>query len=394
MNFLSNSNSKPYFGDNESKFINDIFSYMDEIEPDKINIDSLKTFSDKINIDSLKTFSYKNTIKSTKEKLDKIIEKYKLGKILKIFEKEFIPSEISNVTQTDDSKMMKNFTSYKNSIKTKMNEIIKSGSAGTTGKGGKALAKLVIQNINSHGIILGSTISFVEIILIIILSRIIMFLLDGFQDGNLTESTRDFLNNSFQKLITFYYRLRFLILNETIVVENYREIIALPYSEITPVSDNTQNAVLIPGNREGELKQRLDNLLAQYNTSQDYRIYSNLSVEEQNNLIRTINQIENELADLLQPAEFIYLEEVPNTLVTNDNFDARNDIVAHPIQVTDETKKKNVFKFFLRFCLIGYNNNTTTGGRTKTRSNKRKTTNKNKKRKNRTKRNKRNSKFA
>jgi hypothetical protein len=382
MDFLSKSKSKTYFDKDESDFINKIFSYMDEIEPDKINIDSLKTFSDK------------NTIKNTKKKLDQIIEKYNLGKILKKFEKEFIPLEISNVTQTKINSKMKNPTK-KNSIKSKMKSI-KGGSAATTGKGGAALAKLLLQNIKSHGIILGSTITFIEFIFIIIFVRVFIFLSDGYRDGNLTDSIRDILNNSFQKLITFYYRLRFLILNETIVIENYREIIDLPYSEITHFPADTQNAVLIDENRESQLKQRLDSLLAQYNSSQDYRIYSNLSNSEQNHLITTINQIENELADLLQPTELVYMEEVPNTSVTNGNFGSRNDIVAVPVQATTvqaTNETKNLFKFFLRFCLIHYNNNnnTTTGGRTKTQSNKRKTNNKNKKIKNRTNRNKHNS---
>jgi hypothetical protein len=355
---------------------------MDEIEPDKINIDSLKTFSDK------------NTIKNTKEKLDQIIEKYNLGKIIKKFEKEFVPLKISNVTQTKINSKITTKSPNKNyTVKSKMN-LVKGGSAATSGKGGAALAKLLLQNINSHGIILGSTITFVEFIFIMIFARVFIFLLDGFQDGNLTDSIRDILNNSFQKLIRFYYRLRFLILNETIVIDNYREIITLPYSEITRFPSDTQNAVLIPENREGQLKQRLDNLLAEYNSSQDYRIYSNLSHLEQNYLIRTINQVENELADLLQPAELIPIENVSNENVINDIFVAPNDIVAYPvvstqvIEATDETK--NIFKFFLRFCLIRYNNRRT-GGRTKIQSNKRKTNNKNKKRKNRTKRNKRNS---
>ena len=387
MDFLSNSKSKSksYFDKDESDFINKIFSYMDEIEPDKINIDSLKTFSDK------------NTIKNTKEKLDQIIEKYNLGKIIKKFEKEFVPLKISNVTQTKINSKITTKSPNKNyTVKSKMN-LVKGGSAATSGKGGAALAKLLLQNINSHGIILGSTITFVEFIFIMIFARVFIFLLDGFQDGNLTDSIRDILNNSFQKLIRFYYRLRFLILNETIVIDNYREIITLPYSEITRFPSDTQNAVLIPENREGQLKQRLDNLLAEYNSSQDYRIYSNLSHLEQNYLIRTINQVENELADLLQPAELIPIENVSNENVINDIFVAPNDIVAYPvvstqvIEATDETK--NIFKFFLRFCLIRYNNRRT-GGRTKIQSNKRKTNNKNKKRKNRTKRNKRNSRYV
>jgi hypothetical protein len=353
---------------------------MDEIEPDKINIDSLKTFSDK------------NTIESTKKKLDQIIEKYNLGTILKIFEKEFIPLEISNVTQSKiNSKISANSHNKNYTVKSKYNSKMKSvkgGSVGTTAKGGAALAKRLIHNINSHGVIVGSTMTFVEFIFIMMFARVFLFLLDEYHDGTLRDSIRDILNNSFQKLIAFYYRLRFLILNETIVIENYREIITLPYSEITDFSGHAQNAVLIPENREGQLKQLLDSLLAQYNRSQDYRIYSNLSNAEKNELLRTINQIENELADLLQPTELIPIENVSNENVSNDNFDARNDIVADPILVTDETK--NIFKFFLRFCLIRYNNNnTTTGGRTKTRTHKRKTNNKNKKRKNRTNRNKR-----
>lgn len=377
MDFLSKS--KTYFDKNEKDFFDKIFSYMDEIEPDKINIDSLKTFSDKNTLENITKIN---------EKLDKIIEKYNLGKILKNFEKEFIPLEISNVTQTNVYSKMKNPTK-KNSIEYEMKRV-KGGSAASSGRGAKVLVKLIFENIKSHGIIKGSIITFVEIIIIIFLSKIFMFLLTGFIEENLMESTRDILNKSLQKIITFYYRLRFLILNEKILVDNYREIITLPYSEIIPFSGYDQNAVLIPETREAQLKQHLDNLLAQYNTSQDYRIYSNLSVQEQSDLLRRINQIENELVDLLQPAELILIQNVPNENVFNNNFDARNDIVAQPIQMTDETK--NVFKFFLRFCLIGYNSNTTTGGRTKTRNNKRKTNKYKKKRKLRTKKNKRNSK--
>jgi hypothetical protein len=382
-----------YFDEKEGEFLNKIFLYMDETPAKEINLKSFENF--------LKTDE--NIIKRTKEKLNTIIQKYNLVGIQKIFQEEFIPLKNSNETSVDDSNNLQP-TIFKNNLlksvltKEQMpvpNEeitVYNGGSAATTGKGGAALAKLLLQNINSHGIILGSTITFIEFIFIMIFVRVFIFLLDGFHEGNLTESIRNILNISFQKLITFYYRLRFLILNETIVIENYREIIDLPYSEITHFPADTQNAVLIHENREGQLKQRLDSLLAQYNSSQDYRIYSNLSYAEKNKLLRTINQIENELADLLQPAELVYMEELPNTSVTNGNFDARNDIVAVPVQATNGTK--NIFKFFLRFCLIHYNDNTRTGGRTKSRTNKRKTNNKNKKRKNRTKRNKRNFRSA
>ena len=402
MEFLSKSESKTYFNENEKNFLGEIFSFLDENDPDKINIDSLKI---------IRTTD-KNTIESTKEKLDTIIKKYNLGKIVELFKNYFIPSEISNELSTT----FKN-DSFNNNIKnseiilkpfyssTKLSAMTSNyappesplkirGYKGGHDRGGKIIVKLLFENINSHGIISGTMITFVELILIIILSIKFIDLLNSIiADGTLMNSFR-IIN---KKIVNFYYRLRFLILNETIVVENYREIIALPNGinrtltndiNRTTFSGNTQNAVLIPRNIEDLLNQRLNNLLVQYNRSEDYRIYSNLTLEEQNNLIIEINQIENELADLLQPAELIPIENVSNENVSNDNFDARNDIVAAPVSATDETK--DIFKFFLRFCLIGLFF-LTTGGRTKTRKNKRKTNNKNKKRKTRTKRNKRNS---
>ena len=62
------------------------------------------------------------------------------------------------------------------------------------------------------------------------------------------------------------------------------------------------------------------------------------------------------------------------------------------VQMSNDAKK--IFKRILYFCLFLKSNNTRTGGRTKSRTNKRKTNNKNKKRKNRTKKSKRKSRSA
>ena len=356
---------KLYFDNDEIIYINDFFLYMDEIDPNKIDIDLL-----------VKKFN-KNTEtrKSFEQKLDKMIEQYNLdeftGKIL---------DKIKN----------QNFN-----VETKSKKLVKGGSAGAMGRGGEALARRLINNINSHGIIKGSAITFVEIILIYLFVKLFFYILDHHGD-----TLRDIFSLCIQKITVFYYHLRFLILDETTHIDEYREIINIPDNDVLLYDYPVQNAELVPNNRDVQLRRYLNHLLGEYNRSQEYRIYPSLSIDDQNELITRINNSENELLNLSEPIELTYMENVPNIFVSNDNFNGRYAIANPVIQPNNMNAGndrfdmlKNLFKNLLRFCFQSFNNNSRLGGRKKSQ-NKIMKTRRNKKRIARTKRNRRNSRSA
>jgi hypothetical protein len=378
MDFLLKSKSKPYFDSNEKlyfdndeiKYINDFFLYMDEIDPNKIDIDSL-----------IKKFN-KNTKtrKSFEQKLDKMIEKYNLDEItVKILDK--IKNQNFNVE-----------------YKSKSKKLVKGGSAataGTMGRGGAALARRLIYNINSHGIIKGSAITFVEIILIYLFAKLFFYILDHHGD-----TLRDIFSLCIQKITAFYYHLRFLILDETTHIDEYREIINIPDNDVLLYDSPVQHAELVPNNRDVQLRRYLNHLLGEYNRSQEYRIYPSLSIDDQNELIRRINYLENELLNLSEPIELTYMENVPNIFVSNDNFNGRYAIANPVIQSNNMNTRndrfdmlKNLFKNLLKFCFQSFNNNSRLGGRKKSQIKIMKTI-RNKKRIARTKKSKRNSRSA
>jgi hypothetical protein len=381
-------NDEPYFDNDEIIYIYDFFLFMDEIDPNKINIDLLVTKKNKIN----------ETRKSFEQKLDKMIAKYNLGEITgKILDK--IINQNFNVE-----------TKSKSKSKSKSKKLVKGGSAGAIGRGGAVgagrggaeLVRRLIFNINSHGIIKGSAITFVEIILIYLFVKLFFYILD--KHAHTLRHHGHTLRYNFslciQKIKAFYYHLRFLILDETTHIDEYREIINIPDNDVLLYDYSVQHAESVPNNRDVRLRQYLNHLLEEYNRSQEYRIYSSLSIDDQKVLIREINNSENELLNLSDPIELTYMENVPNIFVSNDNFNDRYAIanpVIQPNNMNEGNNRfdmlKNLFKNLLKFCFQSFNNNSRLGGRKKSQNKIMKTI-RNKKQIARTKRNRRNSRSA
>jgi hypothetical protein len=370
---------KLYFDNDEIIYIYDFFLYMDEIDPNKIDIDLLVQKFDKNTI----------TRKSFEQKLDKMIENYNLNEITgKILDK--IKNQNFNVE-----------TKSKSKSKSKSKKLVKGGTVGA-GRGGGELVRRLIFNINSHGIIKGSAITFVEIILIYLFVKLFFYILD--KHAHTLNRHADTLRYNFslciQKIKAFYYHLRFLILDETTHIDEYREIINIPANDVLLYDYSVQHAEPVPNNRDVRLRQYLNHLLGEYNRSQEYRIYPSLSIDDQNELIRRINNSENELLNLSEPIEFTYMENVPNIFVSNDNFNDRYAIANPVIQPNNMNAGnnrfdmlKNLFKNLLKFCFQSFNNNSRLGGRKKSQNKIMKTI-RNKKRIARTKRNRRNSRSA
>jgi hypothetical protein len=378
-------NDEPYFDNDEIIYIYDFFLYMDEFDPNKIDIDLL-----------VKKFD-KNTItrKSFEKKLDTMIANYNLDKITgKILDK--IKNQNFNVETKSKSK-------------SKSKKLVKGGSAGAgrggavgAGRGGAELVRRLVFNIETHGIIKGSAITFVEIILIYLFVKLFFYILDKYAHKlrRYGDTLRDIFSLCIQKITAFYYNLRFLILDERTHIVEYREIINIPDNDVSSFSPFEEDAVLVPNNIDVRLRRHLNDLLGEYNRSQDYTIYSRLTPREQNELIRRINNSENELLNLSEPIEFTYMENVPNIFVSNDNFNDRYAIanpVIQPNNMNEENDRfymlKNLFKNLLKFCFQSFNNNSRLGGRKKSQNKIMKTI-RNKKRIARTKRNRRNSRSA
>jgi hypothetical protein len=347
MDFLLKSKSYFFnFDEQEEEFLNKIFLYMDKTPVEKTNFKSFVYF--------IKTDI--NIIKSTEEKLNKFIEKYNFSKIVE----SFIDIFTKGFTESAQKESAQKESAHKYSLqplkKKEKYQVYKGGS--------EALSKLSRSTIPPN-------VSFVWLIFLAIMLIVLFIMLELEHSGRRKHSGRrndmyhedyvdysDYVDYFFEKLMFLYYRFRYLILKKRIDIETL-EIIGLPgieatqYNEFYVFYDDLPRAELIPIDREEQLRRNRNILLAEYDRSQHYIIYSRLTRRERNQLLEQINRIDNELASLLQP-HFV-LENVQNLArrdvrsLPNVYYDARNDIVADPVPATDETK--NIFKFILRYCL-------------------------------------------
>jgi len=349
MDFLSKKKSYFFdFDEKEGKFLNKIFLYMDETPVKETN---LKSFVDFIKTD-------KNIIKSTEKKLNKFIEKYNFSKIVEsfidIFTKGFTESaqkESAHKYSLQPLKKKKQKIFQEVFREAAPLQPLKKKEKYQVYKGG---SEAEIKE-------LGSTFGF--LIFLAIILKVLIYMSENSTDFHDMYRIffKDIVDYSFEKLMFLYYRFRYLILKERIDIETL-EIIALPGIEkgieSKELNDNdlfrwAESAEPIPENKERQLRQNHNSLLEQYNRSKDYRIYSRLTQREQNLLLEQINRIENELASLLQPPvvveklKIIYSGDARSLL--DMYYDDSNDIAAHPVPATDETK--NIFKFILRYCL-------------------------------------------
>jgi hypothetical protein len=354
MDFLLKSKSYFFdFDEKEREFLNKIFLYMDEIPVKETN---LKSFVDFIKTD-------KNIIKSTEKKLNKFIEKYNFSKIVE----SFIDIFTKGFTESAQKESAQKESAHKYSLqplKKKKQKIFQEVfTEAAPLQPLKKKEKYQVYKGGSEAEIkeLGSTFGF--LIFSAIILKVLIYMSENSTD--LHDMYRiffkDIVDYSFEKLMFLYYRFRYLILKERIDIETL-EIIGLPGIEkgieSKELNDNdlfrwAESAEPIPENKERQLRQNHNSLLAQYNRSQDYRIYSRLTQRERNLLLEQINRIENELASLLQPPvvvenfKIIYSGDARSLL--DMYYDDSNDIAAHPVPATDETK--NIFKFILRYCL-------------------------------------------
>jgi hypothetical protein len=371
--------------------------FIEELISEIISIDIDGKFEN--NFEKLKNLlKEKDAIKTTKVKLDNLIEKYNLGDLQNALKKTFDGAKINentiNKTKSMKTKSMK--TKKYSSMKTKKYHppsVVHGGSASTLAtKGtGKVISTFLFANINSFGVFFGSIITFAQYILFVVLINLFVQL-------ELDES-RTWVGLA-RNLVIFIKRLCNLvtIIHEEDIVntDDDSPIIQLPDDEVihtsSTISEGSAIVNDVPNNTEHEILQNIE----YFRNLRRKRRYNIRYAFRNDNISEYIRILQGDLdrlrqpRDLMLPAEFI-ANDLTIVADNNDNQSATHQDEIVPIR----PETKNTLKFFIQYCLDNLRyNNTISGGRMKTRSNKRKTNNKNKKRIARTKRNRRNSKIA
>jgi hypothetical protein len=279
-------------------------------------------------------------------------------------------------------------------IQSATSEVIQGGSPATLAtKGtGKVISTFLFANINSFGVFFGSIITFAQFILFVVLINLFVQLE--------LDDSRSWVGLA-RNLVIFIKRLCNLVTiikhKEEIVNIDNPIVIQLPYDSVTVFDDQVIHrsrmtsegpAIVseVPNNAEDEILQNIEYFI-NLQRSRRYNIRYTFSND---NISEYITILQGELDSLRQPRDLI----LPIEFIVNDSTIVADNNTNQPATHQDEVvtirpETKNTLKFFIQYCLDNFrnnNNNTITGGRMKTK--------RNKKRKNRTKKNKRKTKSA
>jgi hypothetical protein len=403
---LEKSNMSSEKISNTNFFVSDESKLLEKILIDLVSIEIDGDFEKNINIiiGNLSKKKNQDVVKRTKDKLDELVKEYNLGGV-----QQELTKILTNCGNKQKGGVLPSFSRI--SRRRRFTNHAKKGS--NVQLGIAKLMVLLLKHISTYSDSDSIFYKSVEMMAcacfaITIVSMILNFyhLYNGDIDNE--ERTYTLLRRNLVVLLkNFCYMMG--MYQENIVQGN--TIITIPENSVTPIDEVPLTLRVFPDRiynqdiYENRYNNELQGLLRRRKRLDDEYIFtvalcSYEDYTEMAELDESINNIRLDLHSLRHfenDTELIPIQYIDNNNITvpieYDNVIATQigDIRSNDLLVQISNDAKKTFKQMLYYCLFLKSNNTRTGGRTKSRTNKRKTNNKNKKRIARTKKSKRNS---